>query len=91
MKRLVLVFTLALTGAAAAETAPDPLAEGKAIFARSCARCHRDPAKVLEGVNWALTERMPAERAVWLRDFILNHHSPGDSEATLVAKYLASL
>lgn len=62
---------------------------GEAIWEASCARCHRDADKALARVSWALTGQLPPERAVWLRDFILNHHPPAHDRIEALAGWLA--
>ncbi|MGD9917709.1 MAG: hypothetical protein AB7U46_06785 [Paenirhodobacter sp.] len=91
---LALMGALLCAGAGAAETPATQAvlaARGAAGYARSCARCHRDPAKVLEPLTWELSGRAPEERAIWLKDFVLNHHSPGEEGAEALAAYLAGL
>lgn len=96
MRMLAVAGALLCAGAVAAETPAaeteaDLAARGTAVYARSCARCHRDPAKVLDPVTWELSGRAPEERAIWLKDFALNHHSPGEEGAEALAAYLAGL
>lgn len=62
---------------------------GEAIWEADCAGCHKDLQQTLARVSWALTGQLPPERTVWLRDFILNHHSPARDKVDVLAAWLA--
>jgi len=91
--RGVLVFVLlaALAPLARAEEGAAAIEEpaGEALWEANCAGCHRDVDKTLARVSWALTGQLPPERAVWLRDFILNHHTPARDQVEVLAAWLA--
>lgn len=59
--------------------------EAEAIWAKSCARCHRDIAKVQAGVPGGDL----AARAEWLRNFLPRHHAPDAAAVSVLADWLA--
>jgi len=57
-KTLIATVALTLTAAPAFSTAPSPLAEGKALYEKSCATCHtleRSLAKQTDQAGWEST------------------------------------
>lgn len=87
------VLLVALTPLARAEEGAAAIEEpaGEAIWEADCAGCHKDPQQTLSRVSWALTGQLSPERAVWLRDFILNHHTPARDKVEVLAAWLARL
>ncbi|RLL70920.1 hypothetical protein [Paenirhodobacter hankyongi] len=88
---LAVVLLVLATPAARAEEGATTIGEpaGEAIWEADCAGCHRDVDRALARVSWALTGQPPPERAVWLRDFILNHHTPARDKVEVLAAWLA--
>lgn len=72
-----------------AEITPDPAA-GPAAYQKACARCHRDPDKLLGQIGWVVEPLAPEDRAVWLRDFLGAHHNPGAQAGADIAAWLAA-
>lgn len=76
----------ALLLAAACLALPAQADEVAAIWAKSCARCHRDVEKVRAGVPGADV----AARAEWLRAFLPGHHAPDTAAVAALSDWLAA-
>ena len=85
MRKLLIILALALTAPAGMAATPDP-AVGAAAYQKACARCHRDPAKL---VAQSAGARTAEDFAAWLSAYLATHHTPGPQAAADIAAWLA--
>ncbi|TPE51441.1 hypothetical protein [Amaricoccus solimangrovi] len=71
---------------AAAPVLAEEMAEGQAIWSSACARCHRDPAALLRGL-----EPGAAARAAELDVFLARHRAPDPAKRAALIDWLLSL
>lgn len=76
----------ALLLAAVCLALPAQADEAAAIWANSCARCHRDAEKVRAAVPGAEV----AARTDWLRGFLPGHHAPDVAAVAALSDWLAA-
>ena len=85
MRKVLIIIALALAAPAGMAATPDPAA-GAAAYQKLCARCHRDPAKLMAQSAGA---HAPEDLTAWLSAYLAKHHNPGAQTAAEIAAWLA--
>lgn len=76
--RLLLVMALVLLSPAARAQ------DGEAAYARACAECHRNAARIVS----RYADMRPEDRRTALDDFLKTHHAPEDATRAAIIAFL---